>query len=792
MNWLENRGKGRVYSHMRAILLLLFLCVTPSLYCQVWQWGRYGGGSGADSAGRIAVAPDGDVVVTVSFQGSARFDGVAVSGIGQAGIAVLRYAPGGGIRWGAANGGSGTVIPAGVAVDRGGSSYVVGSFTRTISFGGTVLASNGDYDVFIAKLSPAGTWIWARSGGGTEADIAGGIVVDSLDRPIIVGTFSQGARFDTAEIGVVGGSDLFIAKYESTGQLLWIVDDGGPGDERAIDVGVDATGAIAVVGEVEGRGVLGGTDLGASAMTDIVVGRYSRDGLPDWGLRLGGDAIDAAGGIAVDPFGNITIVGSFIDSIDLGSTTIVGPHQPCAFLVRMNARGEVRWGVGGDGGPSRGVDVSIAPNGTAVMIANFLDSMRIGSLLFASLGGDDVALVTIDPSGGVIWGDYNPLVGVTRGGSVAFDRAGELYAAGTYSRAARFGSVILPDPSAFDVFLIRYGADAAVFPGVVPTGPFCPGTILHIPYTVAGGFLGGNLFSVELSDASGSFANPSVIGARASTLSGTIVSPLPADLPPGSRYRARVTATNPARVSAVTDPFEVSPVPRPILFTADTLFLCAGETATLDPGPDYIAYAWSTGATARTITVSQSGRYSVQVTNAAGCSGTSPEVIVHVYDAIPRPTITRLTDYLIESSLADAYQWMRNGEDLVGETRRTYFVTESGSFTVRVTFESGCSALSDPFIVARASAPALSRQRPSLVPLPARDRVEVRLPIDVGQTWRLRLVDMLGRTVLEERGVCLREGTIGNVDLRRCAPSFHLLEVSTSNGRWVEGVPVER
>lgn len=766
------------------------LCTRSS--SQVWQWGRTGGGSGADSACCLAVTPDGDAVLVVSFQGGARFDGVQVASTGATGLAVLRYAPGGAIRWGAANGGSGVIVPAGVAVDRGGSAYVVGSFTRTISFGSTVLASNGGYDLFIARVSPSGSWVWARSGGGTENEVAGGVVVDSLDRPVIVGTFSQGARFDTAEIGAYGGSDILLAKYDPTGRLLWLVADGGPGDERGVDVGVDASGAISIVGEFDGRGAIAGADLGESALVDIAVGRYSGDGVPNWGRRIGSDSADHAGAIAVDPFGNITITGSCADSIDLGTHSVGGDGGDDLLVVRLNAQGLIGWGAAANGGASRGRDIAISPEGSVVLLANYRDSIALGPLAFKETGMGNALVAGLNSSGLPLWGDHNPVPGKTQGGGVAFDRNGEFYMAGSYDATGRFGSLVLPPPSSIDVFLVRHGADASVRPTVLPKkGPFCPGAVIQLPYTVDGVFFNDNLFRVEMSDSTGSFVSPTEIGRARSTGSGVIAATIPPNAMSGRGYRIRISATNPERASAATDSFIISPVPRPVLYEADTLYLCAGESATLDAGAGYVAYAWSTGATTQSIRVSQSGKYSVQVTNQAGCSGASAVVTVYVHAPIPPPVITRLTEYLLESTPADGYQWFVDGEEIPGERSRTLFIVKSGVFTVRVSYESGCTARSLPFVVQVASVESRAGEALAVRPTPASDRIELRATINVGDAWSAQLFDLAGRVLVRDQGFCLVDGSAGWLDLRSLPASVYILRVTINGSVRVTPVVVE-
>jgi len=75
--------------------------------------------------------------------------------------------------------------------------------------------------------------------------------------------------------------------------------------------------------------------------------------------------------------------------------------------------------------------------------------------------------------------------------------------------------------------------------------PFCAGASVNVAYTKTGTFNPGNVFTAELSDASGSFASPVAIGALTSVNAGTVASTIPANAATGNGYRIRVVASNP-------------------------------------------------------------------------------------------------------------------------------------------------------------------------------------------------------------------------------------------------------
>jgi len=80
----------------------------------------------------------------------------------------------------------------------------------------------------------------------------------------------------------------------------------------------------------------------------------------------------------------------------------------------------------------------------------------------------------------------------------------------------------------------------------VTGNPLCPGENITVDFTATGSFNSGNIFTAELSDSYGSFANPTVIGTLADIVSGTIPATIPLSAPAGSGYRIRVISSSPA------------------------------------------------------------------------------------------------------------------------------------------------------------------------------------------------------------------------------------------------------
>ncbi|MBR9976406.1 MAG: T9SS type A sorting domain-containing protein, partial [Bacteroidetes bacterium] len=193
----------------------------------------------------------------------------------------------------------------------------------------------------------------------------------------------------------------------------------------------------------------------------------------------------------------------------------------------------------------------------------------------------------------------------------------------------------------------------------------------------------------------------------------------------------------------------VVPRPRPRLVTEGSLPLCPGDTLWIDAGADYAAYSWSNGLAVRRFPATRIGTYSVDVTDAFGCSGRSDSVTVTMFPAASIPVIVRSGDVL-ETAEAAAWQWRRYGSDIPGATARAHTLIETGIYTVRITDANGCVAISDPFIVnllgVENAAPLVFELQPH--PNPGSGRFTLRLP--AGERADMLVTDMLGRTLLRE------------------------------------------
>jgi hypothetical protein len=160
----------------------------------------------------------------------------------------------------------------------------------------------------------------------------------------------------------------------------------------------------------------------------------------------------------------------------------------------------------------------------------------------------------------------------------------------------------------------------------------CGSTQFKVAYHSTGTYVNGNIFSVQLSNAAGSFATPQVIGSLTGTASGLVNCTIPLQVPNGSGYRVRVVSSNPVVTGLTSDTvFTLYRQPR----FSDTLapIVCLGETISLNNV--FITTGFTTVWNTPNPAVAPAGTYQLITSNTALCRDTT---IVTVQQDVARWT----------------------------------------------------------------------------------------------------------------------------------------------------------
>lgn len=391
---------SQTYSKMivRTLLCFLYLLIVPNLYAQDFQWVHPMEGNSLNAVNSLQYDAAGNLYSTGRYGGTIDFD------------------PG------------------------------PGQYTLTAS---TATA-------YILKLDPSGNFLWVKSFG-----TAGGVKID-LDASgniYVAGHCSITTDFDPGS-GVsmytaTMGSDVFVAKYDPSGNFLWVKNIGGDApvgyfnSEIARDLKIDMNGDVVVCGNVFGTADFDpgpNVDMRTGAgFSDGFVWKLSSNGDYLWSAQFGGPNEDDAHSLVLDNSGNIYTIGFFRDTVDFdpGSgvfNLISGEYNTDGFVLKLDSDGNFNWvkhmeAFGGS-------DIAIDENENLYVCGAFrgtvdLDPSTTGVNNFTSVL-NDAYFLKLNSSGDFLWAKQISGNGWESAYSIAVDNSGRVHLTGGFSGVCDF------------------------------------------------------------------------------------------------------------------------------------------------------------------------------------------------------------------------------------------------------------------------------------------------------------------------------------------------------------------
>jgi hypothetical protein len=287
-------------------------------------WTQQHGGTSAVQVAGLAVDGDGNSYVVGWAQGS--LDGQ--SNAGAEDVFVVKYDTTGTRLWTRMFGSASSDYATSIALDASGNILVAG-YTRG-SLGGT--GNAGIDDLFVLKLAPDGTMLWARQLGSSAMDQAWGVTSDAAQNVYVAGWTRGALDGQTSH----GGQDIVVVKWDASGTKQWTQQLGTAAADWATGITIDASGDLDVVGATQGA-LDGGSNNGA---TQLFVLQLSSAGVVRWVLQEGAQPLgyDLAEAVTSDASGNVFAAG--ITNGGLDGNTSQGDYD--VFVLKVQQDGTPR------------------------------------------------------------------------------------------------------------------------------------------------------------------------------------------------------------------------------------------------------------------------------------------------------------------------------------------------------------------------------------------------------------------------------------------------------------------
>ncbi|MCX6327402.1 MAG: T9SS type A sorting domain-containing protein [Bacteroidia bacterium] len=222
-------------------------------------WANRAGGARDDDGRSVSTDDNGNAYLAGSFPStSITFGTTTLTNADNTGntrdVCLVKYDASGAVLWAKSSGGTSSEESLGVSTDVSGNVLMTGRFeSSSITFGTTVLTNAGaagTNDGFLVKYDASGNVLWAKSFGGTSYfDTSIGVCTDANGNVFLTGAFSSTSiTFGTTVLTNAGGGDIFLVKYNASGNVIWATRAGGANDDYGICVSTDANGNVIIAG----------------------------------------------------------------------------------------------------------------------------------------------------------------------------------------------------------------------------------------------------------------------------------------------------------------------------------------------------------------------------------------------------------------------------------------------------------------------------------------------------------------------------------------------------------------
>lgn len=304
-----------------------------------FQWAISGSGWGDESAYDISLSKNGNLIVTGYYENNLDFGPFNTVSNALRDVFVLSIDQQGNPLWLEALSGSGVDYGRSVATDTSNNIYVTGVFRDFLYPNGTTLAGFGSYDIFLAKYDPTGQLLWTKVMGGPSADEGYYVDIDSKQDVVIVGWYDRSMQIDTLILNGSKEEDGFAAKFAPNGDLIWAIPLAGSFDERVYAIDFDENDDIYLLGTVDSLLVIGGdslTNRHLNRPTDIFVIKLDENSNYKWGQTLGHYYNDFCFDLIVADPTTLYIAGSFQDTSIFINDTLISQVGYDIFLGKFS------------------------------------------------------------------------------------------------------------------------------------------------------------------------------------------------------------------------------------------------------------------------------------------------------------------------------------------------------------------------------------------------------------------------------------------------------------------------
>jgi gliding motility-associated-like protein len=415
---------------IKQLTIVLSFCLLPfsGVFGQTFQWvnqlegsnDQFGQSTGTDASGNVYSA--GYFFADIDLDPSVGTD--VYTSNGQQDIYINKLDLSGNYLWGLTLGADLRDRCNDIFVDDAGNVYATGYFEDTVDFdpgtGQSLLTADGARDVYVLKLDPSGALLWAKRFGGTLDGEGVSIKANENSEVFVSGLFQGTYDFDPTSgselLTAQGSRDAFVMKLNSDGNLNWVKQFRGLGNEYGMALDYTSTGELFISGFYSGT-----VDLDPSGSSqfftsngsfDLYAMKLSQTGGLVWARSFGGTAQERGEGVTVDNNDDFYISGRFQNTVNfdpgLTNTSLTAGGGLDGYLLKLDNNGNFQWVNHVESTANcitfrvvKGPAGNIYSTGYFGGSTNFIS--QSGTTNIVAGGGNDGFIHKVDPAGNEIW-----------------------------------------------------------------------------------------------------------------------------------------------------------------------------------------------------------------------------------------------------------------------------------------------------------------------------------------------------------------------------------------------------